>query len=61
MTNVNGHATDAWIASIPDDNYALCPCGCGKKWKFAVKDGIEEHEKRFIEQFNCRKSKENEV
>jgi hypothetical protein len=39
---------DAWIDAIPDDQYAPCPCGCGMKWRFAIKDGIEKHEERFI-------------
>lgn len=42
-------AVDDWIEAIPDDVYAPCPCGCGMKWRFAVKDGIEKHEQRFLE------------
>jgi hypothetical protein len=44
------NAIDAWIDAIPEDAYAPCPCGCGMKWRFAVQDGIEKHEQRFIEQ-----------
>jgi len=40
---------DAWIDAIPEDKYALCPCGCGKKFKFAIQEGIEPHEQRFID------------
>lgn len=43
------HPIDAWIEAIPDNPYDLCPCGCGMKWRFAVKDGIEKHEARFLE------------
>lgn len=37
---------DLWIDAIPEDNYSLCPCGCGKKFKF-VKDELEKHEEQF--------------
>ena len=37
---------DLWIDAIPLDPYSLCPCGCGKKWKFA-KENAEEHENKF--------------
>jgi len=40
------HLVDLWIEAIPDDNYSLCPCGCGKKFKF-VKDNLKEHEDNF--------------
>lgn len=43
-----GHEVDAWLDVIPEDPYAPCPCGCGKKWKF-VKAEPEEHENRFYE------------
>ena len=42
---------DAWIDAIPEEPYALCPCGCGMKWRFALKDGIEKHETRFMAKF----------
>lgn len=45
---------DAWIDAIPENPYDLCPCGCGKKWRFALKDGIEIHEKQFIEQYETK-------
>ena len=47
----NSAALDAWILAIPEDQYAPCPCGCGKKFRFALKDGIEKHEKNFIDNF----------
>jgi len=43
---------DKWIDAIPENPYDPCPCKCGKKWKFAVQEGIEEHEKRFLESCN---------
>lgn len=43
-------ANDAWIAAIPDDKYALCPCGCGKKVKFIL-DNPEPHEIQFKKNF----------
>ena len=47
--NQRGLALDAWIYLIPvDDVYATCPCGCGQKWKFAVKN-YADHESAFIE------------
>lgn len=39
---------DKFIMAVPEDNYALCPCGCGKKWRFAVKEGIDSHYEEFI-------------
>jgi len=42
------HPVDLWILSMPDDPYAPCPCGCGMKWRFAVQDGIEKHEEKFL-------------
>jgi hypothetical protein len=43
--------TDAWIDAIPENVYDPCPCGCGKKFKFALKEDIEQHEKQFVEKF----------
>lgn len=42
---------DAWVDSIPDNPYDPCPCGCGKKFRFALKEGLEVHETRFKENF----------
>lgn len=42
------HPNDAWIDAIPDDKYALCPCGCGKKFKFAMQEDPEAHYERFV-------------
>lgn len=44
-------AQDAWINAIGDlTSYDPCPCGCGRKWRFVVKDGeaaIKACEDRF--------------
>ena len=42
-------AIDKWIMAIPDDPYEPCPCGCGKKFRFAMKEGIGTHTATFIE------------
>ena len=47
-TNQTGIATDQWIQAIPDDPYDLCPCGCGMKFRFALKQGIDSHAEEFI-------------
>ena len=49
MENVD--AVDALIDALPDDGYAPCPCGCGKKFKFAVREGFESHEATFIKKW----------
>ena len=54
MQNEIGIAIDAWIEAIPDDPYAPCPCGCGKKWKFCIPEA-EQHEQKFIKDFIARK------
>ena len=54
MQNEIGLAIDAWIEAIPDDPYALCPCGCGKKWKFCIPEA-EQHEQKFIKDLVARK------
>ena len=46
LTDLELELDDLWIDAIPEDNYAPCPCGCGKKFKF-VKEEIEIHEKQF--------------
>ena len=51
MTPEDMAAADAWIDAIPDNVYDPCPCGCGKKFRFAVKEGIGPHEDRFRENF----------
>ena len=48
---------DDWIDAIPEDPYAPCPCGCGKKFRFAIKEGIGEHEERWRKKWE----KENKV
>jgi len=53
-------ANDAWIAAMPEDPYELCPCGCGKKFRFAIKEGIDAHMKAFVEQYKTRKTYGND-
>ena len=49
MVNVN----DAWVDAIPENPYDYCPCGCGQKWRFVVKEGdVDWHYKRFVEALN---------
>jgi hypothetical protein len=44
--------TDAFINAIPENPYDLCPCGCGLKWRFIVRDNkIEEHAKTFCDKY----------
>jgi len=47
-----GPAVDAWLEALPRDPYGICPCGCGMKLRFAMKEGIEQHEQRFIAAWN---------
>lgn len=44
-------AGDAWLDAMPEDVYTLCPCGCGRKWKYVSKEPetIGEHEIRFYQ------------
>ena len=44
-------AVDAWIDAMPEDVYQPCPCGCGKKFRFAIKENLEQHEENFIKKF----------
>ena len=46
LTDLELELDELWIDAIPEDPYAKCPCGCGKKFKF-VKDEIIEHEIKF--------------
>ena len=52
--NLHGLANDEWIhsvlANIPDDPYKPCPCGCGKAWRYALKD-LDKHEEDFINEY----------
>lgn len=50
MSEIEHMAEEAFIESIPDNPYAPCPCGCGKKFKF-VKDNYDEHYQRFIQNY----------
>lgn len=48
----NPKTTDAFIDAIPENPYDLCPCGCGKKWRYVVRDNeIEQHAKTFCDQY----------
>ena len=47
MTMNNPHLFDAWLDAIPEDAYDPCPCGCGKKWRYIVREGEAEIEKHF--------------
>ena len=46
-------AHDAWLDAMPPDDYDLCPCGCGKKFRFVVRDPkiCAEHEAKFVKDF----------
>ena len=48
LTDLDLELDDLWIDAIPENPYDICPCGCGKKFKF-VKDNILEHEMKFKE------------
>ena len=44
--------TDALIAAIPTNVYDPCPCGCGMKWRFVIKNNeIEKHVKQFCDNY----------
>jgi len=46
--------TDALISAIPDNPYDPCPCGCGKKWRYVIREGeqeIEKHAKTFCDKY----------
>ena len=49
--NNAGLAEDAWLFALPEDVYDLCPCGCGRKFKFVAKDEkqYDECRKRFVD------------
>ena len=47
----------AFICAIPDDVYVFCPCGCGTKWRYILKEG-ESTISRHIRQFITKKVKE---
>ena len=51
--NINGLALDAWIMAIPDDVYDDCPCGCGNKFRYVMKEyrELESHEMTFIKNY----------
>lgn len=42
-------AMEAWIDACPDNPYDQCPCGCGKKFRFVVRDDqtLREHFETF--------------
>lgn len=44
--------TDALIDAIPENPYDPCPCGCGKKWRFVLRDGLAvAHAKKFCDDY----------
>lgn len=45
--NDRRQAIDAYVDALPENGYAPCPCGCGKKWKFCPYTPAEREE-RFI-------------
>jgi hypothetical protein len=53
LTNFEGMARDEFMARIPDDPYDPCPCGCGTKWRYVMKDPalFEKHEQMFVEKW----------
>lgn len=58
LTPEETEANDAWIDAIPDEVYDLCPCGCGKKFKFVIRENLEKHENEFKRKY-IEKMKEN--
>jgi hypothetical protein len=45
-----GKALDLWISAMPENEYTdFCPCGCGLRFRYAIRDGLEKHEATFIE------------
>jgi hypothetical protein len=65
--NLHGLAVDAWVQAIAtleskDPYKELCPCGCGKKWKYVLKELLQSyessaHENTFIHNFMAQKEK----
>ena len=52
--------TDALIDAFPKNPYDPCPCGCGIKWRYVVRDGeIEKHAVKFCNDYE-EKLKEKE-
>lgn len=50
-------ALEAWLDAVPEGPYDPCPCGCGKKWRFVLKETEQElaaHERRFVENWRAR-------
>ena len=38
-----------FINAIPENVYDPCPCGCGKTWRYVIRDNeIDEHVERFL-------------
>ena len=46
-------ASEAFFAACPEDPYDLCPCGCGKKFRYVFKDEqiFNQHEETFIKNY----------
>lgn len=55
--NNEENGVDLWIDAIPENPYDPCPCGCGKKFRFALLEGIAQHEEQFYKNLEQRKSK----
>ncbi len=58
MQNLRSVAFEAFIEALPDDVYSLCPCACGMKVKWAMKDKTLDHQERFIQQFLAKMREE---
>ena len=41
---------DEWDSLLFDisDTYSPCPCGCGKKFRFALKEGLDKHQQDYV-------------
>lgn len=52
-------AEDAWLAAQPENVYDLCPCGCGIKFRYVVKDAkaYAEHQENFVKNFLAENQK----
>ena len=57
------HPLDAWFFATPEDPYDLCPCKCGQKFRFVMRDEktLEEHKNKFIENYLNPKKKDDGI
>jgi len=46
-------AEDAWVKAMPEEAYDPCPCGCGKAFRFIVRDEAtyNKHLENFVKKF----------